>query len=569
MTWTDKLEELITKSEFLFLENPIDVEGLLKYKHAQELATYLGLESMELTHIQQSWTITLFLRVLASYSKGDRLSQNQLLSLMSSGIKDLAFINEAIKVLEIKQIIVKKVMRPRPKQEILLEVVPSIMEKIMNQLPLPKYSPDEIGSKILLVFLRDNGIEIKDYYLKEAKDIIDAFLKTYKLRFIQKLNQYKSIKGDSKYLMILLIAKYYSDRGISKELSKGAVSLKLTTNPFNIKLSQEATRLHQLGLIETDYYEFIQEILVSISTKAMDKLGLEKKKNTVNEKTGGGSDLTPFNNDPPEMDFFKLIPQKEIEEEDLYYNQRLRNDLDFYKNLFQKEDKIFKKNPAIKGRIILMFDGLPGTGKTAAAQQLARQSNRDIVHVNWQTFRGQWVGQSEKNLKSMLDQVDELAMKSKRVPIVLFNEAEAFLSQRIAINQSTDRMENNLVSMLLEWLEKKNPFCIVVFTSNHRQLMDKAFERRISHVTFDAPDQNTRCEIWESLSLETNISKRDCKELSHYPLTGAEIVQVLRTYNLHQIAYEIQSGDINLWHRLCNSQKWMEQKATIGFKNNE
>jgi SpoVK/Ycf46/Vps4 family AAA+-type ATPase len=265
-----------------------------------------------------------------------------------------------------------------------------------------------------------------------------------------------------------------------------------------------------------------------------------------------------YENDHNEMEFFKLIPNKKIEDETLYYNQKLTGELDFYKNLFNKDDKIYHHNPALKGKIILMFEGLPGTGKTAAVQQLARLSGRDLVHVNWQTFRGQYVGQSEKNLRRLLEDVDEIARRKKRVPVVMFNEAEAFLSQKIAIRQSTDRMENNLVSLLLEWLEKKDPFGIVIFTSNHRQLMDKAFERRISHIAFDMPDESTRLKIWESLLQRFQINLRS-DGLAGYELTGAEISKVLRNYSLHKIAYDVQNDDPDLLRRLCTGQNWLEQ----------
>lgn len=568
MTWTDKLEQLITKIEFLFLEEKAAIIDILTYPHAKELDSYLGLDQLGLNPLQKSWTIVIFLHVMAKYSKGEHISYPALLALMSSGLNDMNAIEDAIRVLEVKQVMIKKTSRFRPRPEVTLEVVPFTINKIMQQFPLPVFERDEINAKKLMVRLRDHGYDIIDFGSKDVQKSIDEFCSVNSFNFLKKLDAYKSIQGESKYLLILLIAAILASNSNQHRRIKDSYSFPIESNRTIMQLSKGDSKLIKLGLVEAAYDEFVQEVQIALTDKALEKFIPKKRKASPKEKNGGAG-VPGILKDQPEQDFFKIIPNKLIDAETLFYNQHLHEALDFYKNLLNKEDKIYRQNPAIKGRMILMFDGLPGTGKTAAAQQLARESNRDLVHVNWQTFRGQWVGQSEKNLQVLLEDIDKMAIKSKRIPVVLFNEAEAFLSQRIAINQSTDRMENNLVSLLLEWLEKKDPFCIVIFTSNHRQLMDKAFERRIAHINFDLPDESTRIKIWHSLAGQHGLSDQQIHALAQYELSGAEIAQVLKTYNLHQIAYELEKLDMPLLHRLCKGQKWMEQKSAIGFKTVE
>jgi hypothetical protein len=569
MTWTDKLEQLITKVEFLFLEEKAAIIDILTYPHAKELDSYLGLDQLGLNPLQKSWTIVIFLHVMAKYSKGEHISYPALLALMSSGLNDMNAIEDAIRVLEVKQVMIKKTSRFRPRPEVTLEVVPFTINKIMQQFPLPVFERDEINAKKLMVRLRDHGYDIIDFGSKDVQKSIDEFCSVNSFNFLKKLDAYKSIQGESKYLLILLITGLLASDSDRYRMIKDSFSFPINTNQLIMQLSKGDSKLIKLGFVDAEYDDFTQEVLISLSAKAIDKFIPEKSELSPKEKTGGNGNMPQGLKDQTEQDFFKIIPNNLIDRETLFYNQNLHEALDFYKNLLNKEDKIYRQNPAIKGRMILMFDGLPGTGKTAAAQQLARESNRDLVHVNWQTFRGQWVGQSEKNLQGLLEDIDKMAIKSKRIPVVLFNEAEAFLSQRIAINQSTDRMENNLVSLLLEWLEKKDPFCIVIFTSNHRQLMDKAFERRIAHINFDLPDESTRIKIWHSLAGQHGLSDQQIHALAQYELAGAEIAQGLKTYNLHQIAYELEKLDMPLLHRLCKGQKWMEQKSAIGFKTVE
>ncbi|MBQ1722480.1 MAG: AAA family ATPase, partial [Muribaculaceae bacterium] len=87
-----------------------------------------------------------------------------------------------------------------------------------------------------------------------------------------------------------------------------------------------------------------------------------------------------------------------------------------------------------------MFYGGPGTGKTETAYQLARATQRDILMVNVPEIKDKWVGESEKNVKSIFDQYRALAQKSKLTPILLFNEADSLFSKRLNnVERSVDQ----------------------------------------------------------------------------------------------------------------------------------
>ena len=147
---------------------------------------------------------------------------------------------------------------------------------------------------------------------------------------------------------------------------------------------------------------------------------------------------------------------------------------------------------------------------------------------------------------------------------MIFNEAESFLGKRVEVRQFSDQMTNNMVAMLLEWLEKKDPFNIVIFTANHKQIMDKAFERRITNIHFDLPNANIRLKIWDHLIKNFNVDINS-EDFVEYKITGAEISKILRNYSLHKIAYDIEGEDLEMLHHLCGGEKWMES-ARIGFK---
>ena len=76
----------------------------------------------------------------------------------------------------------------------------------------------------------------------------------------------------------------------------------------------------------------------------------------------------------------------------------------------------------------ILFYGAPGTGKTEAVKQIARCTGREIMQINISRMRSMWVGQSEKNIKAVFDNYKEMCKRSERIPILLFNEADAIIS---------------------------------------------------------------------------------------------------------------------------------------------
>lgn len=74
-----------------------------------------------------------------------------------------------------------------------------------------------------------------------------------------------------------------------------------------------------------------------------------------------------------------------------------------------------------------IFYGAPGTGKTETVYQLARQTGRSIMRVDVGKIKSCWVGESEKNIKSLFDRYRRICKSNSLAPILLFNEADAVL----------------------------------------------------------------------------------------------------------------------------------------------
>jgi hypothetical protein len=138
----------------------------------------------------------------------------------------------------------------------------------------------------------------------------------------------------------------------------------------------------------------------------------------------------------------------------------------------------------------VLFSGPPGTGKTMAAEVLARELELDLYRIDLSRVVSKYIGETEKNL----DRVFAAARSSNA--ILFFDEADALFGKRSEVKDSHDRYANVEVSYLLQKMEEHEG--ISILASNLRQHLDPAFLRRLAFaVHFPFPDEESRLRIWE------------------------------------------------------------------------
>jgi len=183
-----------------------------------------------------------------------------------------------------------------------------------------------------------------------------------------------------------------------------------------------------------------------------------------------------------------------------------------------------------------LFYGAPGTGKTESVLQLAKKTGRDIMQVNISQVKSMWVGESEKNIKAIFDRYRAVAKNSKRVPILLFNEADAVIGKRKeGAERSVDKMENSIQNIILQEMESLDG--IMIATTNLVQNMDDAFERRFLYkVKFEKPELAQRTKIWQSMMPE--LSEKTAERLAiSYDFSGGQIENITRKCDIESILY--------------------------------
>lgn len=139
--------------------------------------------------------------------------------------------------------------------------------------------------------------------------------------------------------------------------------------------------------------------------------------------------------------------------------------------------------------VTALFAGGSGTGKTLAAEVMARELGLDLFVIDLSQVVSKYIGETEKNLRRVFDAAE------RGGALLLFDEADALFGKRSEVKDSHDRYANLEVSYLLMRMEAYRGLAIL--TTNMKKALDTAFLRRIRFVVdFPFPAEPERAEIW-------------------------------------------------------------------------
>jgi hypothetical protein len=167
--------------------------------------------------------------------------------------------------------------------------------------------------------------------------------------------------------------------------------------------------------------------------------------------------------------------------------------------------------------ISALFAGSSGTGKTMAAEVLARELSLDLYRIDLSSVVSKFIGETEKNLRRVFDAAEAGGA------ILLFDEADALFGKRSEVKDSHDRYANIEVSYLLQRMESYRGLAIL--TTNLKNALDPAFLRRLRFIVqFPFPDATQRAEIWRRIfPANTPTQDLDLTKLSRLNVAGGNI----------------------------------------------
>ncbi len=263
-----------------------------------------------------------------------------------------------------------------------------------------------------------------------------------------------------------------------------------------------------------------------------------------------------------------LIKAGSLAEKTLIYNSSEQDQIGILSSILSEsrfnEVQTRLRSVGMRPGFCCIFYGEPGTGKTETVYQLARQTGRDIMRVDVDKIKSCWVGESEKNIKTIFDRYKNICKNSKLAPILLFNEADAVLGLRMeGAARSVDKMENNIQNIILQEMETLEG--IMIATTNLTANLDKAFERRFLYkIRFEKPTVDSRAKIWQTMLHD--LSEKDARTLaSQFDLSGGEIENIVRKHSVSAILAGTDIIDLSSIIETCRKER-ISNHVRIGYK---
>ncbi|MEP6897874.1 MAG: ATP-binding protein [Rhodanobacter sp.] len=167
--------------------------------------------------------------------------------------------------------------------------------------------------------------------------------------------------------------------------------------------------------------------------------------------------------------------------------------------------------------ISVLFAGESGTGKTMAAEVIAKELGLSLYRIDLSAVVSKYIGETEKNLRKLFDAAEDGGS------ILFFDEADALFGKRSEVKDSHDRYANIEVNYLLQRLESFRGLAILA--TNMKGSLDSAFLRRLRFVVnFPFPGVAERQAIWSSVfPAQAATTALDFGRLARLALTGGSI----------------------------------------------
>lgn len=165
---------------------------------------------------------------------------------------------------------------------------------------------------------------------------------------------------------------------------------------------------------------------------------------------------------------------------------------------------------------VALFHGVPGTGKTVAAEALAHRLGCPLYVVDLSQVVSKYVGETEKHIHDTLMEAEASSA------LLFFDEADALFSRRVEkASSGGEQFSNMVMGYLLQRIEAHHG--PIILATNLSQGLDEALMRRFRfRIEFPLPNKAERALLWDKmLGSDTGLDLRAVADA--HKLSGGEI----------------------------------------------
>ena len=212
----------------------------------------------------------------------------------------------------------------------------------------------------------------------------------------------------------------------------------------------------------------------------------------------------------------------------------------------------------IKGKGTLCFYGMPGTGKTALGEHIAKSIERPLIIKKASDLMSKYVGETEQQMAAMFKEA------TTEKAVLLLDEADSFLQNRALAQRSYEVTEVNEMLQQMERFEG-----VFICTTNLIDRIDEAALRRFTFkIQFKPLTTEQREKMFITEALEGNAANFTSK-MGHVlhkmqMLTPGDFASVKRQITLFDevISPEDFLAQLEQEHKVKPDVKW---SRGIGF----
>jgi len=188
---------------------------------------------------------------------------------------------------------------------------------------------------------------------------------------------------------------------------------------------------------------------------------------------------------------------------------------------YEQRQRARLRNHGLNARRKLLLTGPPGTGKTMTASALAGELGLPLCSVLLHGILTKFMGEAAAKLRLIFDAMSEMR------GVYLFDEIDALGAKRESDNDVGEA--RRILNSFLQFLEQDHSDAIIVATTNHESLLDRALFRRFQAILkyqLPSPEQTIiamkmRLQGFDFSDVDWNLVAVETKGLSHAEIMAA------------------------------------------------